>query len=107
GTRVGIAADDSTSSMDVWPGTDALSSVRQIDGGRERQNLAARRTAAQMEGVYRSRESGGVFALVGELSGLRWDRPVSADAELRQGAVHPEGTFILGGVIPRFFDRHL
>lgn len=103
----GLVFDDTTSTIDVRPGTGSLSSVRSIDGGRERQNLSARSTAAQFEGVYRSRQSGGVFGVAGDLSGLQWDRPYSDVVEVRQGLSHPEVTAILGGKLPRFFHGHL
>lgn len=108
GMPVGLAADDSVSSVDLRPGTGSLSSVRNIDGGaRERQNLAARGTSAQLEAVYRSRESGGVFGLVGDLSGVRWDRPYSAVVEHRQSLSHPEVMPVLGGIVPHFLNGHL
>src|SRR5262249_39964016 len=104
---VGLAEDDTTSTLDVDPGSDALSATHDMTDGRERQNAAARRNALPAEAVYRSREAGGVFGLVGTLSSLRFDQPSSTTSELRQGVVHPEGTAILGGVIPRFFHRRL
>jgi hypothetical protein len=104
---VAITEDDTTSTLDVDPGTDALSSVRTIDASRERQNLAARRSGSEYEAVYRSRESGGGFAFVGDLSSLRYDQPVTTGSELRQSVVRPTGTAILTGVVPRFFHRHL
>src|SRR5262249_5114752 len=70
---VGLAEDDTTSSLDMDPGSDALSGVSDLGGGRERQNVAARRNALPAEAVYRSRESGGAFGLVGTLSSLRYD----------------------------------
>jgi hypothetical protein len=104
---VALTEDDTTSTLDIDPGTDALSSVQALDGGRERQNLAARRAGSEVEAVYRSRESGGGFGLVGDLSNLRYDQPVASDAELRQGVTRPAGTAILNGVVPRYFHRHL
>jgi hypothetical protein len=104
---VALTEDDTTSTLDIDPGTDALSSVSAISNGRERQNLAARRAGSEVEAVYRSRESGGGFGLVGDLSNLRYDQPVTTGAELRQGVVRPTGTMILNGVVPRFFHRHL
>src|SRR5438046_3047580 len=67
GIPVTIDADDTTSTLDLRPGTDALSSVHSLGLGRERQDLASRRTASQIEAVYRSRESGSVFGLVGDM----------------------------------------
>jgi len=104
---VAIAADDSTSTIDLIPGTDAASSQFDLQDGRTRQNLAARSTGAEAEAVYRSRESGGVFGLVGNLNSLRFDEPVATQSELRQGLVHPQALAILGGVLPRFFDHHV
>ena len=103
----GLVFDDTTSTIDVRPGTGSLSGIRSIEDGRERQNLSARSTAAQFEGVYRSRQSGGVFGITGDLSGLQWDRPYSDAVEVRQGLTHPELTAILGGKLPRFFDGHV
>jgi hypothetical protein len=62
---VGLIDDDTTSTVDLDPGSDAVSSVRTLSDGRERQNLAARRTGSLVEAVYRSRESGGGFGYVG------------------------------------------
>jgi len=104
---VGLTEDDTTSTLDIDPGTDALSSVTTLSDGRERQNIAARRTGSEVEAVYRSRESGGGFGLVGDLSNLRFDQPVATGAELRQSVVRPNGTAILNGVVPRFFHRRL
>jgi hypothetical protein len=104
---VALTEDDTTSTLDVDPGTDALSSARSLDDGRERQNLAARRTGSEVEAVYRSRESGGGFGFVGDLSSLRYDQPVATESELRQSVVRPSGTVILTGVVPRFFHRRL
>jgi len=103
----GLVFDDTTSTMDVRPGTGSLSGVRTIENGRERQNLAARATAVTFEAVYRSRQSGGVFGVTGDLSGLQWDRPYSNAVEVRQGLMHPEIQPILGGRLPRFFHGHV
>lgn len=104
---VGLASDDTTSSLDFRPGSHSLSSARTLPLGRERQNLAARSTFMGTEAVYRNRESGGVFGVVADLSGLRWDQPYSSTVEVRQGLLRPEGTAILGGTVPRLFDQHL
>ena len=104
---VGLIDDDTTSTVDLDPGSDALSSVHTITDGRERQDLAARRTGAGIEAVYRSRESGGGFGYVGDLSNLRYDQPVGTESELRQSVLRPTGTLILTGVVPHYFHRHL
>lgn len=104
---VALIDDDSTSTVDLDPGSDAVSSVRTISDGRERQNLAARRTGSGIEAVYRSRESGGGFGYVGDLSNLRYDQPVDTGSELRQSVLRPAGTAILTGIVPRYFHRHL
>jgi hypothetical protein len=103
---VGLATDDSTSTLDLRPATDALSSVRRLPSGFDRQNLAARTAIAQMEAVYRS-ESGGVFGVIGDLSGLRWDRPYSATVERREGLMHPEALAILGGHFEKFMGGNM
>jgi opacity protein-like surface antigen len=104
---VGLGLDDSTSSMDVRPGTGALSSVRRLGGGRDRQNLAARTNQTTFEAVYRNRETGGSFGVLADVSSLRWDRPYSSNVEVRQGLGHPEVMTVLGGIVPRFFHSHL
>ena len=104
---VGLASDDSTSSLDIRPGTNTLSSARTLPFGRERQNLAARGTFIGAEAVYRNRESGSLFGVVGDLSGLRWDQPFSNVIERRQGLTHPEVMTVLGGKLPRLFDNHV
>ena len=65
GFPIGLATDDSTSSIDLRPGTHSLSSVRDLNGGVQRQNLAARGSWAQSEAVYRNRETGATFGVVG------------------------------------------
>ena len=107
GMPAGLVFDDTTSTLDLRPGTGSVSGVHSLSDGRERQNLAARSTALQFEGVYRSRQSGSVFGVTGDLSGLQYDRPYSQDVEVRQGLTHPELTAILGGKLPRFFDGHV
>jgi len=104
---VGLRSDDSTSTVDVRPGTDAASSVGKLPDGLERQSLAARSTVLQSEAVYRNRDSGTLFGVVGDLSGLRWDQPYAADAEVRQTLKHPQVMAVLGGLVPRILDRHL
>ncbi len=107
GMPVGLAADDTTSTLDLRPGTDALSSVSHLPAGRERQELAARSTLAQMEAVYRNHDSGSMFAVVGDVSSLRWDRPFSRAVEVREGLLHPQIMPVLGGVVPRILSGHL
>jgi opacity protein-like surface antigen len=103
----GLVHDDTTSTLDLRPGTGALSSVRSLPAGRERQNLAARANVAQLEAVYRSRTTGSVFGVVGDLSGLHSDRPTSPTAELRQGVLHPEVLAVLGGRLQRWFGGNV
>ncbi len=107
GMPVGLASDDTTSTMDIRPGTGALYSVRRLGNGLERQNLGARTNAAGFEGVYRNHETGSSFGVVGDLSGLRWDRPYSSDVEHREALSHPEVMGVLGGTLPRFFHGHM
>jgi hypothetical protein len=104
---VGLATDDTTSTLDLRPATDALSSVRRLPSGLDRQNLAARTTIAQLEAVYRSRESGSVFGVIGDVSGLRWDRPYSPTIERREGLSHPEVLSVLGGRFQRLFGGNM
>lgn len=104
---VGLASDDTTSSLDVRPGTSTLSSARTLPFGRERQNLAARGSFLGAEAVYRNHETGSVFGVVGDMSGLRWDQPFSNVIERRQGLTHPEVMAVFGGTMPRLFDEHL
>ena len=104
---VGLGTDDTTSSLDLRPGTDALSSVRRLPDGRERQNLAARSSLANIEAVYRSRESGGMFGVAGDLSGLRWDHPYSPTIEQREGLSHPEVLSVLGGRFQKLFGGNM
>ncbi len=104
---VGIAADDSGSTLDVRPGTRSMSSAHDLGAGRERQNLAARGNSSQFEAVYRNRETGGAFGLIGDVSSLRWDLPEASTVERREVLLHPEVMPILAGVVPRVFDGHL
>jgi hypothetical protein len=107
GMPVGLATDDTTSSMDIRPGTGSLSSVRRLGAFRDRQNLAARGNHTTFEAVYRNHDAGSSFGVVGDLSGLRWDRPFNNDVEVRQGVLHPEVMPVLGGIVPRLFHGHL
>ncbi|MEY4069512.1 MAG: hypothetical protein RL721_126 [Candidatus Eisenbacteria bacterium] len=107
GIPVGLGLDDSVSTVELRPGTGSLSSVRDLPGGRLRENMAARGSFLVGEGVYRNRTSGGSFGVVGDLSSLRWDVPYSGSVERRQGLSHPQVLAVLGGVMPRFLDRHL
>src|SRR5204863_4784071 len=107
GIPVGLASDDTSSTLDLRPGTDALSSVSRLPAGRERQELAARSTLAQMEAVYRNRDSGSMFGVVGDLSSLRWDRPFAPAIEVRQGLLHPQVMPVLGGIVPKILSGHL
>ncbi len=107
GMPVGLASHDTTSTMDLRPGTSALSSARRLIAGRERQNLAARNNRTGFEAVYRNRDSGSSFGLVGRLDALRWDRPYASTIEVRQSLLHPEVMPVLGGTVPRFFSGHL
>lgn len=104
---VGLATDDSTSALDLRPATDALSSVRRLPSGRDRQNLAARTAIAQLEAVYRNHESGSVFGVVGDLSGLRWDQPYSTTIERREGLMHPEVLAVIGGRFQKFMGGNM
>jgi hypothetical protein len=107
GMPVGLASDDTTSTLDLRPNTGALSSTSPLPFGRERQNLAARGNQAQMEAVYRNHVSGGVFGLVGNVNSLRWDHPYASTVEQREGVRYPEVMPVLGGVFPRILHGHL
>jgi len=107
GMPVGLAEDDTASTLDIRPGSDGLSAIAHQPNGLERQYLAASSSHAQGEGVYRNHESGSTFGVVGDLSGLSWDVPYATTVEVRQHLLHPQITPILGGILPRFFDRHL
>ena len=104
---VGIATDDTTATLDLRPGTDALSSSHIRPEGATRQDLAARTTLVQFESVYRNHETGSMFALIGDLSGLRWDRPYASSVEVREGFTHPQAMPVLGGTVPRLFGGKL
>ncbi|MFM8558540.1 MAG: hypothetical protein ACKOC6_02860 [bacterium] len=77
GIPVGLGLDDSVSTVELRPGTGSLSSVRDLPGGRLRENMAARGNFLVGEAVYRNRTRGGSFGVVGDLSSLRWDTPYS------------------------------
>lgn len=104
---VGLATDDTASTLDLRPGTDMLSAVRRLPDGRDRQNLAARTSVTQLEAVYRSRESGAVFGVLGDMSGLRWDRPYSPTVERREGVTRPEALAIVGGHFDKFMGGNM
>ena len=70
----GLVFDDTTSTMDIRPGTGSVSGVRTIDGGRERQNLAARSTAAGRSAQTVTPPSS---PLAASFAWASWPRPVS------------------------------
>lgn len=107
GLPAGLASDDSTSTLYLRPGTRSLSSARNLASGGERQNLAARGNDCRFEAVYRNRETGGAFGLIGDLSALSWDQPYATTIERRQGVQHPEAMPVLGGAVPKVFHGHL
>ncbi len=104
---VGIPEADSTSTLDLRPGSSsALSAYDQQPGlvqlqGGYREDLAGRATGMPFELVHRDGE-GNAYGAVGTLASIDTDQPFSNDVEARQNVTHPEAMPFLAGPFPYF-----
>ena len=97
----GIAEAESTTVFELRPGTSALSAVEDqfsLARPRERQELAAREFRSGFEGWRR--QGGVAYGTIGELAGMRLDRPVGPDLEQRSSFSWPQLMVVLNGPLP-------
>lgn len=101
GNPAGISESDSTSTLELRPGTSMVSGMTdQLPGSvpPERQALAAGGSRTGFEGW---RRSGAIaYGLIGEFNALRVDQAYSADVELRRHYSSPRVLAALNGPMP-------
>ena len=100
---MGIATDDSVSTVDFRPGTDSAHGAHQaLDPNRTyREDLGARSTRTQFEAIHRS-EDGTAFGLIMAANSVRYDRPYSDETEVRRGVNAPSVEPVITGRLPYF-----
>lgn len=98
---MGIATDDTVSTLDFRPGTDAAHGAHSLlDPSRTyREDLAARSMRTSFEAFHRN-DNGTVFGGVFESNSVRFDRPFSDNVELRRGVSAPSFAPVLSGRFP-------
>ena len=95
----GIAEAESSSALDVRPGTSAASDVTELfPSTLERQTLAAREVRTEIEGWRRSGNS--AYGVNFDFASLREDAPYAVDIELRRHISNPGGMAALNGLLP-------
>ena len=75
---VGLGQHDSTSTLDLYPGTNSASGAHDAMDGHYRQDLGARGTRMGFETMRRDDEGNG-FGIVGTFSGITSATPYAAD----------------------------
>lgn len=98
---MGLAGDDSVSTVDVRPGTDAIHGAHsQLDALRTyREDLAGRSVRSQFEAVHRSKD-GTAFGVIFDANSVRFDRPFADETELRRAVTAPSLQPIITGRFP-------
>lgn len=98
---MGIATDDSVSTLDFRPGTDAAHGAhRLLDPNQTyREDLAARSMHTQVEAFHRD-GNGTTFGGVFDANSVRFDRPFSDIVEVRRGVSAPSFAPVLSGRFP-------
>jgi hypothetical protein len=95
----GIAEAESSSALDIRPGTSSASDVTELPPGPfERQTLAAREVRTEIEGWRRSGTS--AYGAIFDFASLRKDEPYAANTELRRRISNPGGMAALNGLLP-------
>ena len=97
----GIAEAESSSTLDIRPGTSAASDMTEVPSRPspfERQTLAAREVRTEFEGWRRSGTS--AYGAIVDFASLRKDEPYAADTELRRRISNPGGMAALNGLLP-------
>lgn len=100
GIPVGAISHDSTSTLDMRPGSQAASGEHDLGGGLTRQDLGARTMLFQVESFHRPSDGGSTFGLVGEVDNLTSNTPFSRSTEERESVRLPYVQPILGGPVP-------
>jgi hypothetical protein len=101
GNPLGVYGDDSTSTIDLRPGTGAATGVHDRPSDGVRQDLAGRGTSTQFE-MYHRDHDGNLFGVVGALSSVRSDRPYDVNEEVRSTVGDPHVLPIMAGPFPYF-----
>lgn len=99
GSPLGLADVDSTSGLDLRPGTGSASGAFDPVPNYLRENLAGRTVGMPFEVFSRDRE-GNAAGAVGTLSSVRSDFPYDADRENRTTVKHPEVMPVMTGPFP-------
>lgn len=109
GNPTGILEADSTSTLEIAPGTASAAAVRDLFGLTpvlERQTLGAREVRVQYEAWRRaSRET--AYGFIGDVGVLRFDRPYTESVEHRSVYTQPRVMPILNGKLPFFLTEQL
>ncbi|MEO5988508.1 MAG: hypothetical protein ABIR01_06365 [Candidatus Eisenbacteria bacterium] len=98
---MGIATDDTVSTLDLRPGTDAAHGAHLLLGPNHtyREDLAARTMHTQIEAFHRD-AGGTTFGGVFQANSVRFDRPFSDNIEVRRGISAPSIAPVLSGRFP-------
>jgi hypothetical protein len=102
---VGLSRDDSTSTLDMWPGMGSASGVHDLPGA-VRQDDAGRTTDMNVESFYRDGH-GNAFGAVGALNSLRHDTPYDQNVESSRSVSVPDVQPVLSGPFPYFGNDKL
>jgi hypothetical protein len=104
GSALGIAGDDSVSTLELRPGSSTASGVEDLlnpGDPPQRQTLAAREFRIGYEGWRRTQE-GTAYGGFGDASTLRWSQPFGQNEERRTDYSEPNGMAAITGRIPYF-----
>lgn len=96
GNPLGVAWDDTTSTLKLSPRTGAVSGKHDLTGTRIRQYLAGRSVSLPFETFHRD-DKGRAFGIVGQMRSVRTDSPWSDDVEARRSVGEPDVTAIANG----------
>lgn len=102
GNPLGIADDDSASTLELRPGSSTASGVEDLlnpGDPPQRQTVAAREYRVGYEG-WRRTQQGTAYGVIGDASSLRWSQPFAADEEQRTDYSQPNGMAVITGRIP-------
>lgn len=104
---VGIGPSDTTTTLELWPGTSAAGTVYDRPpglvgtSGGFREELEGRSSKLPWELVHRDAE-GNAYGIVGTAGSVQIDRPYDYDSENRLTVSHPEAMPFISGPLPWF-----
>ncbi len=101
GSPVGAYGTDSSSTIDLWPGSGSADALAYGVDHPVRQNLAGRATDGRFEAFHRDAE-GTAWGVAGVVRSLRLDQLASASTEARRTVALPEATPLITGPFPYF-----